>query len=759
MNGILHSRTLDHKLERAGPALWQIAAAASGFALAGGSVFGGLYPLGLGLVIGAASPWVLSCGAGAALGYLLLLPTTDGLRYIAAVMAALAGRGLFRRSVYPGAAGGCTVLLAVQLMLSLSGLSSVAQAVAALGEALLSAGFGVLLDRTRTHRSLWLGPVPTEGVVLGLALLPSLCAIPAGPVLPAVTALGAVGLALAYRGRLRECAALSVAGGTLIAAARPDLAFAGLSVAAACLAAGWAAPGERTGSGAVFLSAAVFGSLAAPDSLAALGFLGSAVLAEIAFFIMPRRWLAAIPGQAQGTAVEAGQRSQLSGAAARLEQAAEVLSDIAETVNQVYTALPKKGENYNWVVDHVAEELCRSCGRRETCWMENYSDTVDGFYRLKPILEQQGHAAVEQLPGQFCRCIHPVELCGSASRAYTLYRSRRESRVKAGAMRSAVTEQYTALAGALANMAQQMGQSLAPDEGKSARIGALFSSIGLEPLEMEAGYESTGRLKVSVTVSRTSFSEEELSELREEIQRICRRSMGDFDVRHCGAVSIVTISEKAVFCPSFGIASHAAKEVCGDVCDRFCDVFGNAHLLLCDGMGVGKSAAIDGNLAAKLAAQLLKAGFSAQSAARLVNVALALKSDEESSATLDLVTTDLFTGRTRLFKAGGCPTFLLRQGKAEMLDGSSLPVGILQSVMGRQDTVTLTEGCMAVLVSDGALCDGGRWICQQLELCASVGSTPQEVADILADTALERAKSRGRPDDITVAVMRLDRAS
>ena len=75
-------------------------------------------------------------------------------------------------------------------------------------------------------------------------------------------------------------------------------------------------------------------------------------------------------------------------------------------------------------------------------------------------------------------------------------------------------------------------------------------------------------------------------------------------------------------------------------------------MILCDGMGTGRPAAVDGNLAAELTARLLKAGFTAELAARLVNVALALKSDEESGATLDLVSVDLYTGTARLFKAG-----------------------------------------------------------------------------------------------------------
>ena len=86
---------------------------------------------------------------------------------------------------------------------------------------------------------------------------------------------------------------------------------------------------------------------------------------------------------------------------------------------------------------------------------------------------------------------------------------------------------------------------------------------------------------------------------------------------------------------------------------------------------------------------------------------------------------DLFTGRARLFKAGGCPTFVVRCGKTETVEGSSLPVGILSRVVGQQDALTLSEDQLVVLVSDGALADGGTWVAQQLELCAAVGNTPR----------------------------------
>ncbi len=180
-------------------------------------------------------------------------------------------------------------------------------------------------------------------------------------------------------------------------------------------------------------------------------------------------------------------------------------------------------------------------------------------------------------------------------------------------------------------------------------------------------------------------------------------------------------------------------------------------MLLCDGMGTGRAAAVDGQMAAKLTAQLLRAGFAAQHAARLVNVALALKNGEqESGATLDLLTVDLYSGRAGLFKAGAAPSFLIQNGTPRALEGASLPIGVLDTVVGRTTAVALAEGDTLVMVSDGALADGSAWLEQQLTLCARLGQTPQQLADTVADSATRRAGTRR--DDITVAVLRLERA-
>ena len=436
---------------------------------------------------------------------------------------------------------------------------------------------------------------------------------------------------------------------------------------------------------------------------------------------------------------------------------ADTLSDIADTVNAVcQRQLPPKGETFDFVVEQVARTTCQSCTRRSRCWVRGYATAMDGLYQLKPALESRGRVEVEDLPGQLSVCIHPGDLCTAANHGYRLWRSRRQTRARAATLRAALTEQYSALAGALAQLAGRLGQAGLPDPRREARVAQLFAGLGLEALECSVTSDLAGRLTVSVTIARTRFTGEEAAALREEVARICRRDLEGPEVTHCRTVTMLTFAEKPAFRAEFGAAGRAAKgqTVSGDALEQFCDTSGRAQMLLCDGMGTGRAAAVDGQMAARLTSQLLRAGFAAESAARLVNVALGLKNaEQESGATLDLLTVDLYTGRAGLFKAGAAPSFLVRGGVPHQLEGASLPMGVLDTVVGRSTTFGLDAGDWVVLVSDGTLADGSEWLMQQLQLCAKLDHTPEQAAKAITDAAVRRAGDK--QDDITVAVLKL----
>ena len=169
------------------------------------------------------------------------------------------------------------------------------------------------------------------------------------------------------------------------------------------------------------------------------------------------------------------------------------------------------------------------------------------------------------------------------------------------------------------------------------------------------------------------------------------------------------------------------------------------------GSYIPPDAAVGGVLAASLTKELLHAGFESASTARLVNIALALKSDDESAVALDALSIDLYTGDAVLYKAGAAASFLLRDGKAAVYSGDTLPIGILGSVTGRRELLCLSPGDTAVLVSDGALAPGASWL--RAQLVAHADDAPQKLADAVARAA--REKQQDMPDDVTVMALRL----
>jgi len=452
---------------------------------------------------------------------------------------------------------------------------------------------------------------------------------------------------------------------------------------------------------------------------------------------------------------EAAARPVLSTAAARLSAVAESLSGIAQTVDGVYRVMPPKGETYNRVVESTHDELCVHCNRRQQCWQKEYSNTVDGLFAVKPLLEQQGRVGVEHLPGQLCRCIHPAALASAVTRAYTLYRGRQEARVHADALRTALTEQYGAVADALAGLSAQLGEPGVTDPYKSGQVAALFAAMGSEPQECAVTRDGCGRLRAAVTLPRTGFTTAELKQLAQAVGRICRRAMDTPQKLSCKEMTTLIFSEKPRFAVVFGAAGQAAGEVSGDAVQQFCAA-GTARMILCDGMGTGKPAAVDGNLAAELTARLLKAGFSAETAARLVNVALAMKGDEESCATLDLASVDLYTGTAALYKAGAAPGFVVQGGKLRTVGQKGLPVGILGAVNAESRQLQLAAGDWLVLVSDGALEGGADRLAAEIARAVQNGSSPRQLAEQLVAAAA--ARPTAHPDDVTAAVLRLEAA-
>ena len=632
------------------PAARRLAAVGIGFAGGWAVLYGALMPFGLGLTLGLAEDCFAPCAAGAALGLLLHGLGALSLRslcQLCALGAAVAARWLLPQKFVPAALAGCGTLTGMALCFAL-GSSGADLLLYSAADALLAAGIGFGLRKFAPER-------PGMGTLLvGAAVAAALGSVRWGWFSPGVLACAAAELALCCRAQKFAALSGSAVLGAALCAADPALAPAAAGLGCATAAAAVLAPGRRVETLAAYAGGCVSGVLCVQPPGNAFGLLFSACGGMAVVCLLPGGWLVPVADTPQsGENAPAPARS--AAASTRLEAVAQSLSSLAETVNAVYEGLPRRREGFRWVIDNVHDTLCFNCGRRETCWKQEYTATMAGMEALRPLLEQNGSVETAQLPGQLSRCIHPAALCAAAGRSFALYRSRKEARIHSEAMRTALTEQYSAVAEALGVLSEQLGRPGDPEPYKSSRVAEFFTGLGAPPQECAVTLDDLGRTHAAVTLPRTRFTPQELAALAGEVGHICRRTLEVPQVLSCKGMTTLLFSERPALRAVFGAASAAARgEVSGDAVQQFCSPTA-AQMILCDGMGTGRPAAVDGNLAAELTARLLKAGFTAELAARLVNVALALKSEDESGATLDLISVDLYTGTARLFKAGAAP--------------------------------------------------------------------------------------------------------
>lgn len=740
-------------ISTANPFVESIVWAMAGFAAAFGQLLNGMFPFGVALAMGLNAPYALFAAAGAAAGYAIALPTTEGARYlgalasVAAVRILLKGRPENKSGVLPACIAGGGTLILIQAMLTVGKVSQPAQMLFTASEAILCCTLAVAVW------AMWAFPGGTAGKELGGL-------VTFGAMTAALTAFRVLGfqaawivppvflLAEGWRGRRTRMLPAAIAAAVAVAAGTPENAFAGAFLALGALAASFF-PGEKGGMALVYFTAGCLGGAAAPNVFAAVDMIASSGAASLAFLCIPRQWMASAPTPPKANSVDFQ-------AAVRLSALASALEAVGETVQQVVSRLPSPGEGYNWVTDQAAEQVCKKCGRQAECWGEHFSETVEGLWKLKPCLEESGNISLEQLPHELCRCQKPAALCDSLSRSYALLQGRRAAAAHSKAMRAALCEQFGAVAGALAEIGSELGAGEAEDHQAQKRTTELLWSLGLSPVRVAVLSDRMGRVRASILIRRTALSVEEQEQLAQEIGQCCKTLLELPRLTTEGAFTQLDFGEKAMYSPICAECSLSAQagKFCGDHAEHFCDTQGNLHLILCDGMGTGKPAALDGALAASLTAKLVQAGFGGEQAARLVNVALELKSDEDSAAALDVASIDLYTGQLKLFKAGAATSFLVRKGKIRRLQGSSLPVGILGGVVGGCHNIALYENDVLVLCSDGALNAGEDWM--EAQLAAFWQMPPNELAAKLAKQAAVCAA--GHPDDVTVQIMRMEKA-
>lgn len=195
---------------------------------------------------------------------------------------------------------------------------------------------------------------------------------------------------------------------------------------------------------------------------------------------------------------------------------------------------------------------------------------------------------------------------------------------------------------------------------------------------------------------------------------------------------------------ALGSQPKEGQRMCGDSVTWFRGEGSTLYLLLSDGMGSGREARRESQLALRLMEQFLTAGIHPEPALRTLNAALHLRCDDQGSfTTIDLLALDLSKGQAALYKYGAAPTYIKRSGSVRRLTGSSLPAGLQDTAaVPAANKFPLESGTFLLMVSDGvADCGDDQWL-QDL-LAGWRGEDP----NVLVSLVLRECWQRRHGDD------------
>ena len=324
---------------------------------------------------------------------------------------------------------------------------------------------------------------------------------------------------------------------------------------------------------------------------------------------------------------------------------------------------------------------------------------------------------------------------------------------KTNQIRMVASDQFYSISSMLNDLASEFNNAEIFDSSSAEKIRRLLAEHEIYPENISSIVDKYSRMRVEILLKE---NEKMLSDktMQREIGKICNRYFDTGRITDFKNGTMLSFTERPNFMLTIGFAQHSAEgKLCGDTVKTVNDGKGHSILIISDGMGKGSRAALDGAMGAGLISRLINAGFGFDSALKIVNSALLVKSNDESLATLDIANIDLFTGKCEIFKAGSPSSYIIKNANITKCELSSMPAGILRGIEFAKRTAVLSPGDSIIMMSDGITDLGDRWLKGVL---TSMPYDVQEGADYILNCALEQTANIKR-DDMSIIYARLER--
>jgi stage II sporulation protein E len=449
----------------------------------------------------------------------------------------------------------------------------------------------------------------------------------------------------------------------------------------------------------------------------------------------------------------------------KLEKFSKAFSELSKTFGEISeTKMPAERQDINVLFDRVADRICSDCSLCMHCWERNFYDTYQVMFKIVESLEAKGRVEERDIPRYFFdKCARINDFVNAVNNMYELFRVGVVWKGKLNESRDVIGRQFEGMSKVITGLAGEIDKEVSFLSPLEDEIMASLHNAGVKAKETTVYKNSWGKYEISVLHNACGGARNCVS----IIDRVVSDAVGRKMVRgsaECSRSRDGSCSLKYMEAENLKLTTGIAKlpkygsNVSGDSFTFMNSENGKYMLALSDGMGTGYGAAAQSKAAVNMLESLLESGFEKDMAVNLINSVLVLKSEEDSSCTIDLSTIDLFNGEVEFIKIGAAPTYIKKPGKVDIIRSASLPAGILPGIDAELAHRRVEESDMVIMVTDGVIDSltgdepGERRLMKLIQELESLN--PQQVADSILAEANKYCDNKPC-DDLTVLVAKV----
>ncbi len=300
------------------------------------------------------------------------------------------------------------------------------------------------------------------------------------------------------------------------------------------------------------------------------------------------------------------------------------------------------------------------------------------------------------------------------------------------------------------------------DEELQEELKRKLRKMGLEVKSLRVYEQPTKRKEVYLTVNtkrKKCVATKDVAEALSNLMDVAMMPGKDSRAFIGNEKSTILFVERTNFKTFYGIKKAIKREeqVSGDNFSIYQNGEGQLIAALSDGMGSGMRAYQESETIIELFEQFMDAGFQKETAVKMINSALVVRTESQIFSTIDIGTIDLYTGVCDFLKVGASTSFIKREYEVESVSSTSLPAGVFHRLDPDRESKKLYDGDMVIMVTDGVL--DALPVTRQEEMMKDIilehkTNNPTELADYILRRTLQYGNSKPT-DDMTVLVVGL----